>query len=192
MDKISFNKHENFPLIAGLNENSGLFFKCEQQQRSHNSKDQMLNSNINCTFRLLAGRDPGVAWLLQQYTKNVLQDCLQSLFFSEELNAQAAALLYNYQLCCNTLLTSLLMKHNRFPVAVPIIVFLKFIYLFISSRNFVFKKERKESERKRKQKWGKGRKKGENQKEGTDRGSEGGKKKRREKRRKGGREKGER
>lgn len=52
--------------------------------------------------------------------------------FSEELNAKAAALLYNYQLCCNTLLTSLLMKRTVFCVdsyyCVPIYLIMGVIY----------------------------------------------------------------
>lgn len=33
----------------------GFFAKCEQEQRLDNSKDQLLNCNINCTFQMLAG-----------------------------------------------------------------------------------------------------------------------------------------
>lgn len=57
MYKKTFNKYYFFfPLIAALNESSlGLFSKCKQEQRLDNSKDQIRNCNVNCTFQLLAG-----------------------------------------------------------------------------------------------------------------------------------------
>jgi len=95
-EQKSFNENYFFPLITGLNESClGLFFKCQQERRLDNSKDQILNCNINCTSKQLAGilESPVVV-------TPVHKECFtgQSVInvFSEGLNAKAAKLLYNY------------------------------------------------------------------------------------------------